>query len=199
MLHGNVGHYLVHRVESLVARFPGLRLILVEPHTRMLLFNRGAHVPKERPRAVGRHVHMVRIHVHVVHVEVVLGRGEVVRPGGGHLIELVGPRVKHLAVYVTRVVLALVESGKQHVPRRRVRVGGVQPPCRRHKHPVGGRVRVVGRESHVPPSEQKVPGGVTAPVNRMRMVESVSVGLTPELVGLAVHPSCPVPHRVGRA
>jgi len=45
MLHGQVGHDLVHRAEELVAGLAGRRLLRIDPEAGDLLFHRLAHVP----------------------------------------------------------------------------------------------------------------------------------------------------------
>ena len=55
--------YFVHGAKSFSTGFSGLGGILVYPHTRVLLLDRGPHVPEEGPCSVGMGVH---VHVKVI-------------------------------------------------------------------------------------------------------------------------------------
>ena len=67
MFHGEVGHYLMHRVESFIARFLGMRLVRLHPETSDLLLHGLPHVPEESSVCCGAHLMAVPGSVHVVH------------------------------------------------------------------------------------------------------------------------------------
>ena len=67
MFHGEVGDHLMHRVESFIARFLGMRLVRLHPETGDLLLHRLPHVPEESPVSRGAHLVPVAGAVHVVH------------------------------------------------------------------------------------------------------------------------------------
>lgn len=164
VLHGDVGHDLVHGGERLVAQFLGTRLVLVHPLAAHLLLDGLAHVAEEGAGTVRSHVvvhRMVHRVVHVVVVElridqVVVAHGrrthlvvvELVVGGGRARVHVRCPRrdarQPHLPVDVVRRVgrrvMRLVQTREQHVWTARVRV--VQAGARRHEHAV---VRSVAR------------------------------------------------------
>ena len=214
-----VGDDLVHGGEGLVARFAGLGHVLVDPETRVLLFDGRPHVAEEGARPVGTHVHVVHggvhVRVHMTHVHVVHVRRGVVEVVDGrartrHLVVLVavGPAVHvgarqtqpHLAVHVRRRrarVMSVVEPREENVRRRAVRVvrGGVEPRRRRHEHGGVRRPRLrVGQPRHVVAPQEEVARGVR--VVRGVRHGGVGVGLRPVLL-LGVG-GTRVSHPVGR-
>lgn len=123
MLHRQMGHELMHRAKSFVARLFGIRQLLrFDPLADELLLDRLPHVSKEGPRSVVRG----HIHVHGA-VAVQLGRSVVIGPWACNVAVLVGPSVhvpreaqSHLAVdHVGRRMARrlLVEPWKEQVPR----------------------------------------------------------------------------------
>ena len=124
MLHRQMGHQLVHRAKSFVARLFGVRQLLrLDPLADELLLDRLPHVSKEGPCSVV----CGHIHVHGA-VAVQLGRRIVVGPRARNVAVLVGPSVHvpreaqpHLAVdHVGRRMARrlLVEPREEQVPRR---------------------------------------------------------------------------------
>ena len=68
MFHGEVGDHLMHRVESFIARFLGMRLVRLHPETGDLLLHWLPHVPEESPVSCRAHLmSVVAGAVHVVH------------------------------------------------------------------------------------------------------------------------------------
>lgn len=123
MLHRQMGHELVHRAESFVARLFGIRQLLrLDPLADELLFDGLPHVSKEGPCSVVRG----HIHVHGA-VAVQLGRSVGVGTRTRNVAVLVGPSVHvpreaqpHLAVdHIGRCVARrlLVEPREEQVPR----------------------------------------------------------------------------------
>ena len=86
MFHGEVGDNLMHRVESFIARFLGMRLVRLHPEAGDLLLDGLPHVPEEGAvcgadglvGGVARAVHVV----HGLHVRVRLAR-----PGHAGLVQ----------------------------------------------------------------------------------------------------------------
>lgn len=177
MLHRQMGHELVHRAKSFVARLFGIcQLLRLDPLADELLFDRLPHVSKEGPCSVV----CGHIHVHGA-VAVQLGRSVVVGPRACNVAILVGPSIHvprkaqaHLTVnHIGRRVARrlLVEPREEQVPRC-IRVS--MWPCETS----GGEQTVLrtGGVPESPISEEKVPGGVEscrgvrANVGRMMMV-----------------------------
>ena len=86
MLHGEVGHNFMHRVEGFIARLLGVRLVRLHPEAGDLLLDGLPHVPEEGAvcgadglvGGVARAVHVV----HGLHVRVRLAR-----PGHAGLVK----------------------------------------------------------------------------------------------------------------
>ena len=133
-------HYVMHRVERLVARLARLVLERVYPETRVLLLDGRTHVAEERRRAVmARQRHVIQRTCRAQRVR----RVEVV-----HGVEVAGVRRRHsVEVVVTRVeaavgaetqlpgggggavLRALVQTRKRHLPVRTARrIGTVSCP-----------------------------------------------------------------------
>lgn len=114
MLHGDVGHDLVHCRKYFIAGLPGFRLVLIDPLAGVLLLNGVPHEGVEGAGAMRPHVHTVV--PHSVHVVQVLGRPKVVWPRGRHLIELVRPMVgEHLSVDMVVSGAGVRQTGEQNV------------------------------------------------------------------------------------
>lgn len=161
MLHRQMGHELVHRAKSFVARLFGIcQLLRLDPLADELLFDRLPHVSKEGPCSVV----CGHIHVHGA-VAVQLGRSIVVGPRACNVAILVGPSIHvprkaqaHLTVnHIGRRMARrlLVEPREEQVPRC-IRVS--MWPCETS----GGEQTVLrtGGVPESPISEEKVPGGV---------------------------------------
>jgi len=123
MLHRQMGHKLVHRTKSFVARLFGIRQLLrLDPLADELLFDRLPHVSEEGPCSVV----CGHIHVHGA-VAVQLSRSIVVGSRACNVAVLVSPAVHvpreaqpHLAVdHVGRCVARclLVKPREEQVPR----------------------------------------------------------------------------------
>ena len=67
MLHGQVRHHFMHRVEGFIARLLGMRLVWLHPQTGDLLLDGLPHVPEECPVCRGHGLVGVARGVHVVH------------------------------------------------------------------------------------------------------------------------------------
>ena len=65
---GDVRHDFVHGAERFVASFPRLRLLVVDPQTRVFLFDGRPHVTEKRRRRSVMRVHGVHGMLHVVDV-----------------------------------------------------------------------------------------------------------------------------------
>ena len=84
MFHGEVGDNLMHRVESFIARFLGMRLVRLHPEAGDLLLHWLPHVPEEGPVSCRAHLVSVARAVHVVQVGLHVG---LAGPGHAGLVE----------------------------------------------------------------------------------------------------------------
>ena len=105
MFHGEVGDNLMHRVESFIARFLGMRLVRLHPEAGDLLLHWLPHVPEEGPVSCRAHLVSVARAVHVVQVGLDVG---LAGPGHAGLVEA-GERIGRVGKHG-------VVGGGLHVP-----------------------------------------------------------------------------------